>query len=455
MDMQEAKQQVQLAASLYQNRQYEQCLTVLEEVSQLFPNDKKVMYNRALCLAKLGRLIDATCCCDVLEGHLPKEHIEALRKAIAAHQTPVPQAPVIEEQSESETHPKTATPTPLGTPAPAAGKRTGPRFDLKPLATLAPEGPWPLLLEWGYLEAEEGTAPIPGAALLAESRVLNEDGWRCFVALINRLLERVERKNWHTAPNIPDTIVKSSLSQYERVFVAGELVVAVREAKHPIMLSDRHLYCMRAGEELLPTAVSWNRVEAVESLPSGRERILQIRLRNGQRIPMDLKGMAEIAAPFMEFLNEVSLLYEAAGTSLVILPLKTETFQVPEYCCNCLSREVSKTAGFVVKDPSAPLVPQARNDGDDEEKGRLGKLSRGVTSLVGRAFRRGEGSWDDGVQVYVSSDPGVTFKSCPYCASETPVRICRVGDLFKVFVFQNKNYAKRFKRANEPGFPSE
>ena len=61
----------------------------------------------------------------------------------------------------------------------------------------------------------------------------------------------------------------------------------------------------------------------------------------------------------------------------------------------------------------------------------------------------------DGVEMYVSSDPGVTFRSCPYCAAEAPVRISRIGDQFKVFVFQNAKFAKRFTRANGPGAPTE
>jgi hypothetical protein len=190
-------------------------------------------------------------------------------------------------------------------------------------------------------------------------------------------------------------------------------------------------------------------------MPSGREKVTQIRLRNGQRVPMSLKGMADLAAPLAEFLCEVSLVYERQGTSIVIFPLNAPQFNVPEFCCNCLSREVSKTAGFTVRDPSAPMIPQSQVNGEQEKKRKLDKLSQGVTSLVGRALRRREGSWDDGVEMYVSSDPGVTFRSCPYCAAEAPVRISRIGDLFKVFVFQNPKFAKRFTRANGPGAPTE
>ena len=66
MGKRDAKRKFQLSDQYYKEGRYNQALTVLDALNEEYPNNKNVMYPRAMCLARLDRGQEALALCDQL-----------------------------------------------------------------------------------------------------------------------------------------------------------------------------------------------------------------------------------------------------------------------------------------------------------------------------------------------------------------------------------------------------
>ena len=66
MDAQEGQHQFHQADALFRAGDYEQALEKLQQLARVYPDQPRLLYPMALCLAKLGRSDDALQICDVL-----------------------------------------------------------------------------------------------------------------------------------------------------------------------------------------------------------------------------------------------------------------------------------------------------------------------------------------------------------------------------------------------------
>ena len=84
MDNEKAKALYFRATQEMAAKAFGQALTLLDELDQDRPNSRHVMFQRALCLAELGRPDDAQACCEKLSGKCEEERLDELRAKIDA-----------------------------------------------------------------------------------------------------------------------------------------------------------------------------------------------------------------------------------------------------------------------------------------------------------------------------------------------------------------------------------
>lgn len=82
MDAATSHTKFQQADQLFRDGQYQEALTLLEELNQHHPNAKNIMYPAAMCLDKLGRSQEALPLCNHLIQHFQDSRAEALKADI-------------------------------------------------------------------------------------------------------------------------------------------------------------------------------------------------------------------------------------------------------------------------------------------------------------------------------------------------------------------------------------
>jgi hypothetical protein len=82
MTNEEISRMFQQVVALYKEKQYDQCLGMLEKMEIALPQNRDVLYHKALCLASLRRLDDAMACCQNLKGQFSDNRVEELQQWI-------------------------------------------------------------------------------------------------------------------------------------------------------------------------------------------------------------------------------------------------------------------------------------------------------------------------------------------------------------------------------------
>lgn len=82
METQEGRTKFRQADALFRQGQFGDALKLLDELDAAFPNNKQVLYPRALCLEKLGRYDEAEAVCRVLAQQLKDPRAAALQAQI-------------------------------------------------------------------------------------------------------------------------------------------------------------------------------------------------------------------------------------------------------------------------------------------------------------------------------------------------------------------------------------
>jgi hypothetical protein len=72
----------QQIVALYKEKKYDQCLAMLENLESSLPQNKDVLYHKALCLASLRRFDEASACCLNLKGQFSDNRVEELEQWI-------------------------------------------------------------------------------------------------------------------------------------------------------------------------------------------------------------------------------------------------------------------------------------------------------------------------------------------------------------------------------------
>ena len=86
----EARQKFNLADQLYREKIYPEALKVLNELDEAFPNAKNVMYPKAMCLAKLGRVNEAHTLCQKLKAIYNDPRADELMQKLGSKAAPPP-----------------------------------------------------------------------------------------------------------------------------------------------------------------------------------------------------------------------------------------------------------------------------------------------------------------------------------------------------------------------------
>jgi outer membrane lipoprotein-sorting protein len=84
MDGQEGTAKFKQADTLFKQGQFGAALALLDELDTAFPNTKNILYPKALCLEKLGRLDEAEAVCDVLARQFEDPRAQTLKARIQA-----------------------------------------------------------------------------------------------------------------------------------------------------------------------------------------------------------------------------------------------------------------------------------------------------------------------------------------------------------------------------------
>lgn len=90
MDAREAKERFKNADDMYREGRYGQALVLLDSLNEQYPNTKNIMYPRALCLAKVGRVDEAVVVCDELVARFGHKRAAALKAKLTPRQTVMP-----------------------------------------------------------------------------------------------------------------------------------------------------------------------------------------------------------------------------------------------------------------------------------------------------------------------------------------------------------------------------
>lgn len=78
----------QQIVALYKEKKYDQCLAMLENLEASLPQNKDVLYHKALCLASLRRLDEAMACCQNVKGQFSDNRVEELEQWIVRNTPP-------------------------------------------------------------------------------------------------------------------------------------------------------------------------------------------------------------------------------------------------------------------------------------------------------------------------------------------------------------------------------
>jgi outer membrane lipoprotein-sorting protein len=84
MDAQEGTAKFKQADTLFKQGQFGAALALLDELDTAFPNTKNILYPKALCLEKLGRLDEAEAVCDTLARQFEDPRAQTLKARIQA-----------------------------------------------------------------------------------------------------------------------------------------------------------------------------------------------------------------------------------------------------------------------------------------------------------------------------------------------------------------------------------
>jgi hypothetical protein len=82
MDAAEANRKFKLADQMYREGRYGQALAVLDALDEEFPDTRRVMFPRAMCLARLQRYDDALTLCDEIIDRFQYARAEELKNSI-------------------------------------------------------------------------------------------------------------------------------------------------------------------------------------------------------------------------------------------------------------------------------------------------------------------------------------------------------------------------------------
>jgi len=85
MDKDEAKTKFKKADEHFRSGRFEEALSILDELDVVFPEDRRVLYPRARCLAELSRLDEALQLCDFMVGKWDYVRARRLRSRILEH----------------------------------------------------------------------------------------------------------------------------------------------------------------------------------------------------------------------------------------------------------------------------------------------------------------------------------------------------------------------------------
>lgn len=121
MDAQQAQAKFTQADVLFKQGRPQDALALLAELEAAFPNTKNILYPKALCLEKLGRLAEAEQVCDVLIQRFQDARAQALKTQLHAAASGAPAIPGLDALDfDFMKPPVTAYAAP---PAAAAGAR--------------------------------------------------------------------------------------------------------------------------------------------------------------------------------------------------------------------------------------------------------------------------------------------------------------------------------------------
>lgn len=100
----------QQAKALYHNKDYTEALGILDALDREFPQNHRVMYSRARCLARVGRYDEALEICGALDAESRDYRIAELKARIQAQKTAAqdsgaPELPVTQSSAE-DLHPE-------------------------------------------------------------------------------------------------------------------------------------------------------------------------------------------------------------------------------------------------------------------------------------------------------------------------------------------------------------
>jgi len=84
MDVQKGNALFNQADGLFQQGRFQEALVVLDQLNAAYPRTRNVMFPRALCLEKLGRLAEADTVCDEMIQRFQEPRAQALKEQIRA-----------------------------------------------------------------------------------------------------------------------------------------------------------------------------------------------------------------------------------------------------------------------------------------------------------------------------------------------------------------------------------
>lgn len=88
--MQEATERYKESDTLFREGRYHEALVYLEELDRLYPNSKNVLYPKALCMDRLGRIPEAVALCDQLIAGFQDPRAVALKERLVYAGDPIP-----------------------------------------------------------------------------------------------------------------------------------------------------------------------------------------------------------------------------------------------------------------------------------------------------------------------------------------------------------------------------
>ncbi len=90
VNVQEATERFRESDTLFREGRYHEALVYLEELDHLFPNSKNVLYPKAMCMDRLGRIPEALALCDQLIAQFQDPRAQALKERLVYAGDPIP-----------------------------------------------------------------------------------------------------------------------------------------------------------------------------------------------------------------------------------------------------------------------------------------------------------------------------------------------------------------------------